>query len=136
MRRSQDCWDIVLWHGIACLVFPTFCPIYFYSKHPSSGWKPFINMMLGLGLTWVAIPMFRQADAKPARPTPAGGDPLEGIGPSRSDPDSPAAEQLTATTGVLAELLAGVTDEASARKVAPRFRQLMAQLRKGFPSIG
>jgi hypothetical protein len=128
-----------LWHGIACLLFPPIYPIYFYATHPASGWKPFVNMVLGLGLTWVALqmfPMFRQADAKPARPLLVGGDPLEGVGPSRSDPDPPGAGQLTATTGALAKLLAGVTDESSARKAAPRYRQLMAQRRSDFEAAG
>jgi hypothetical protein len=130
-----------LWHGIACLLFPAFYPIYFYATHPESGWRPFVNMVLGFGLCWVAVqtfPMFRQADAKPApaRPLPVGGDALEAIGPSRSDPDPPGAGQLTATTSALAKLLAAVTDEASARKAAPLYRQLMAQRRSDFAAAG
>jgi hypothetical protein len=128
-----------VWHGIACLLFPAFYPIYFHATHPASGWKPFINMVLGFGLAWVAVqtfPIFRQADAKPVRPLPVGGDPLEAIGPSRSDPDPPGAGQLTATTSALAILLAAVTDESSARKAAPRYRQLMAQRRSDFEAAG
>ena len=128
-----------VWHGIACLLFPAFYPIYFYATHPVRRWRPFVNMVLGFGLAWVALqtfPMFRQADAKPARPLLVGGDPLEEIGPSRSDPDPPGAGPLTATTSALAKLLATVTDESSARKAAPRFRQLMAQRRSDFVAAG
>jgi hypothetical protein len=128
-----------VWHGIACLLLPAVYPIYFHATHPGSGWKPFVNMVLGFGLIWVAVqvfPMFRQADAKPARPLLAGGDPLERIGPSRNDPDPPGAGPLTATTDALARLLVGVTDESSARKAAPRYRQLMAQRRSDFEAAG
>jgi hypothetical protein len=128
-----------VWHGIACLLFPAFYPIYFYATHPVCGWRPFVNMVLGFGLALVALqtfPMFRQAGAKPARPLLVGGDPLEKIGPSRSDPDPPGAGPLTATTIALAKLLATVKDESSARKAAPRFRQLMAQRRSEFVAAG
>jgi hypothetical protein len=128
-----------VWHGIACLLFPAIYPIYFHATHPASGWKPFINMVLGFGLAWVAVqtfPMFHQADAKPARPLLAGGDRLEAIGPTRSDPDPPGAGPLAATTGALANLLATVTDESSAQKAALRYRQLMAQRRSDFEAAG
>jgi hypothetical protein len=128
-----------VWHGIACLLFPAFYPIYFYATHPVGGWRPFVNMVLGFGPAWVALqtfPTFRQADAKPARPLLVGGDRLEEIGPSRSDPEPPGAGPLTATTSALAKLLATVTDESSARKAAPRFRQLMAQRRSDFVAAG
>lgn len=128
-----------VWHGIACLLFPAFYPIYFYATHPTSGWRPFVNMVLGFGLAWVAVqtfPMFRHADAKPVRPVAVGGEPLEAIGPPRSDLDPPGAAALTATTRALTKLLATVTDERSARKAAPRFRQLMAQRRSDFVAAG
>lgn len=127
------------WHGLACLLFPAFYPIYFYARHPGCGRKPLVNMVLGFGLAWVAVqmfPMLRHADAKPARPMVVGQDPLEAIGPSRSEPDPPSAGPLTETTSALAKLLATVTDESSARKAAPRFRQLIAQRKSDFVAAG
>lgn len=128
-----------VWHGIASLLFPAIYPIYFHATHPASGWKPFINMVLGFGLAWAAVqtfPMFHHTEAKPGRPPVVSGDPLEAVGPSRSDPDPPGAGPLTATTGALAKLLATVTDESSAQKAAPRYRQLMAQRRSDFEAAG
>ena len=112
-----------LWHGIACLLFPAIYPIYFYATHPVGGWRPFVNMVLGFGLTWVAIqtfPMFRHADAKPARPLLVGGDPLEKIGPSPERPGPARGRGRSRRRPRLAKLLATVTDETSARKAAPR----------------
>jgi hypothetical protein len=127
------------WHGIACLLFPAIYPIYFHATHPESGRKPLVNMVLGFGLAWVAIqtfPMFHRAEAKPARPAVVGRDPLEGVGPSADDPDPPGAPQLIATTNALTRLLAGVTDESSARKAGPLYRQFMAQRRSEFEAAG
>jgi hypothetical protein len=128
-----------VWHGIACLLFPTFYPVYFCATHPACGWRPIVNMVLGFGLAWGALqtfPVFHQAGAKPAGALLVGRDLLEEIGPSRSDPDPPGARPLTATTNALAKLLTTVTDESSARTAAPRFRQLMAQRRSDFAAAG
>jgi hypothetical protein len=128
-----------VWHGVACLLLPPFYAIYFYATHPASGWKSFVNMVLGFGLMWVALqvfPMFRHADARPAQPPLVGGDILEKVGPEHDDVALSGAEHLTATTIALAKLLEGVTDESTARKAAPRFRQLMAQRRRDFEASG
>ena len=129
-----------VWHGVACLALPGIYPIYFHATHPEGGWKPFINMILGFGLIWAAVqifPVFRTVDAQPARRQFARGEGLEGIGPSRSDPDPPGAGRLTATTGALAKLLAGVTDETSARRAAPRYRQPhLLKRARGFDAAG
>jgi hypothetical protein len=128
-----------VWHGVACLLFPPFYAIYFYATHPASGWKSFVNMVLGFGLMWVALqlfPMFRHADARPAQSPFVGGDALEKLGPGHNDVPLSGAEHLTATTIALANLLESVTDESTARKAAPRFRQLMAQRRSDLEASG
>jgi len=134
------------WHGVACILFPPFYPLYYQFTRPDQGWGPFFNMVLGFGLLWVGVrtfPMYAEVGpGAPARAAVKGERPatleeqLDAIGPARGAPPGPGVGSVITTTDALGALLAKVHDEPSARKAAPWFRQLVGQLQRDYEAAG
>lgn len=128
------------WHGVACILFPPFYPVYYHLTRPDQGWGPFLNMVTGFGLLWAGVrtfPMYAEvAPVTPEEPAASLERQLERIGPGKDAPPGPGVGQVIATTDALGSLLEQVRDEPSARKAAPRFRRLVGQLRRDYEAAG
>jgi hypothetical protein len=130
-----------IFQGFANFFLTPFYPIYYNITRPGRTTGSFVNLIVGFGALWMVVhvfPMYRDLDGPPpGAPAVAakGAEPLDSIRPGPKAPSPAAAGQVTATTAALADLLAGVKDEATARKAAPRYRALLDQRRADFASI-